>query len=89
MLTLFRMGAVFGHLAAPLATDLVEDDTILALLGVFWPLLEKLFRSSHMESGSLSAAACRSLSVAIHSSGRFSFFFPPFFIIIGFVKTTF
>ncbi|OAY85542.1 Transportin-3 [Ananas comosus] len=67
---LYRMGAVFGHLAAPLATDQVEDDTILVLLGVFWPLLEKLFRSSHMESGSLSAAACRSLSLAIHSSGQ-------------------
>lgn len=64
------MGTVFTHLANPLSTDLVEDDTILALLRVLWPLLEKLFSSSHMENGSLSAAACRALSQAIQSSGR-------------------
>ncbi|KAJ0988688.1 hypothetical protein J5N97_007044 [Dioscorea zingiberensis] len=67
---LYRMGTVFGHLGAPHVADHIEDDTVLALLGVFWPLLEKLFRSSHMESGSLSAAACRSLSQAIHTSGQ-------------------
>ncbi|XP_020245625.1 LOW QUALITY PROTEIN: importin-13 [Asparagus officinalis] len=66
---LYRMGAVFSHLA-PATTDQIEDDTILVLLGVFWPLLEKLFSSAHMENGSLSAAACRSLSQAVHSSGQ-------------------
>ncbi|CAA6659698.1 unnamed protein product [Spirodela intermedia] len=64
---LYRMGAVFSNLGNP-STD-VEDDTILSLLGVLWPLLDKLFRSVHMESGSLSAAACRSLSLALKSSG--------------------
>lgn len=67
---LYRMGSVFGHLAMPHSTDQVEDDTVLVLLRVFWPLLEKLFRSPHMENSSLSAAACRSLSQAIHSSGQ-------------------
>lgn len=67
---LYRMGTVFTHLANPLSTDSIEDDTILALLGVFWPLLEKLFSSSHMENGNLSAAACRALSQAIQSSGQ-------------------
>ncbi|XP_039124758.1 transportin MOS14 isoform X2 [Dioscorea cayenensis subsp. rotundata] len=67
---LYRMGTVFGHLGASHHADHVEDDTVLALLGVFWPLLEKLFRSSHIGSGTLSAAACRSLSQAIHSSGQ-------------------
>ncbi|XXG77017.1 hypothetical protein AAC387_Pa08g1255 [Persea americana] len=62
------MGTVFTHLANPLSTDSIEDDTILALLGVFWPLLEKLFSSSHMENGNLSAAACRALSQAVQSS---------------------
>lgn len=52
----------------PRAVNHVEDDTVL-VLEFFWPLLEKLFRSSHMENASLSAAACRSLSVAVHSSG--------------------
>ncbi|KAJ8639812.1 hypothetical protein MRB53_016506 [Persea americana] len=67
---MFRMGTVFTHLANPLSTDSIEDDTILALLGVFWPLLEKLFSSSHMENGNLSAAACRALSQAVQSSGK-------------------
>ena len=67
---MFRMGTVFTHLANPLSTDSIEDDTILALLGVFWPLLEILFSSSHMENGNLSAAACRALSQAVESSGR-------------------
>ncbi|XP_026666278.2 transportin-3 isoform X4 [Phoenix dactylifera] len=67
---LYRMGAVFGHLATPISTDQFEEDTVLVLLGLFWPLLEKLFRSAHMENGSLSAAACRSLSLAVHSSGQ-------------------
>ncbi|KAJ8649161.1 hypothetical protein MRB53_002186 [Persea americana] len=62
------MGTVFTHLANPLSTDSIEDDTILALLGVFWPLLEILFSSSHMENGNLSAAACRALSQAVESS---------------------
>lgn len=61
------MGAVFSNLGNS-PTD-VEDDTILSLLGVLWPLFEKLFRSVHMESGSLSTAACRSLSLALKSSG--------------------
>ena len=47
------------------------DDPILALLGVFWPMLEKLFTSEHMENGNLSLAACRALSQAIQSSGIF------------------
>ncbi|KAJ8633050.1 hypothetical protein MRB53_026386 [Persea americana] len=71
------MGTVFTHLANPLSTDSIEDDTILALLGVFWPLLEKLFSSSHMENGNLSAAACRALSQAVQSSGQhFRMLFP-------------
>lgn len=67
---LYRMGAVFSHLATPLPADQSVDDTVLVLLGIFWPLLDKLFCSAHMENGSLAAAACRSLSQAIHSSGQ-------------------
>lgn len=65
----FRIGTVFSHLAAPLSSDPAADDPILVLLGVFCPVLEKLFRSEHIENGSLSMAACRALSQAIHSSG--------------------
>ncbi|KAI3916887.1 hypothetical protein MKW98_014348 [Papaver atlanticum] len=67
---LYRMGTVFSHLAISSSTVPADDDTILALLGVFWPILEKLYTSLHMESASLSAAACRALSQAIHSSGQ-------------------
>lgn len=63
------MGTVFGHLAISVGTEPATDDSILSLLSVFWPILEKLFRSEHMESGNLSMAACRALSLAIQSSG--------------------
>ncbi|TXG54995.1 hypothetical protein EZV62_020251 [Acer yangbiense] len=65
---LYRMGTVFSHLAAPLPTDPATDDPMYALLRIFWPMLEKLFRSEHMENGNLSTAACRALSLAIQSS---------------------
>lgn len=63
------MGTVFSHLAACLPNGPTVDDPILALLTVFWPMLEKLFRSEHMENGNLSMSACRALSQAIQSSG--------------------
>ncbi|GJN04681.1 hypothetical protein PR202_ga22246 [Eleusine coracana subsp. coracana] len=66
---LHRMSALFGHLATSISSGLVDDDVISVLLGIFWPLLEKLFQSSHMENVSLSAAVCRSLSSAVHSCG--------------------
>lgn len=64
-----RMGTVFSHLTVPLPTDSAAENPIYALLRVFWPMLEKLFRSGHMENGNLSTAACRALSLAIQSSG--------------------
>lgn len=67
---LYRMGTVFSHLATSSPAGSASDDPILALLTVFWPMLEKLFKSKHMESGSLSAAACRALSLAVQSSGQ-------------------
>ncbi|XP_020533475.2 transportin MOS14 isoform X2 [Jatropha curcas] len=67
---LYRIGTVFSHLATPLPSMPGADDTIFELLRVFWPVLEKLFRSGHMESSNLSTAACRALSLAIQSSGE-------------------
>ncbi|KAG2268325.1 hypothetical protein Bca52824_062880 [Brassica carinata] len=66
---LYRIGTVFSHLATSLSSVPVADGPILSLLTAFWPILEKLVRSEHMESGSLAAAACRALSVAVQSSG--------------------
>ncbi|PKI79246.1 hypothetical protein CRG98_000366 [Punica granatum] len=64
------MGTVFSHLATTLPDGATGDDTVLALLSVFWPILEKLLRSPHMENGHLASAACRALSQAIQSSGQ-------------------
>ena len=65
----FRMGIIFSHLAMPQLCEASTDNPIIAIIRVFWPMLEKLFRSEHMENSSLSAAACRALSLAIQSSG--------------------
>jgi len=51
------------------AIEPAADDSILSLLRVFWPILEKIFGSEHMENGNLSVAACRALSLAVQSSG--------------------
>ncbi|KAL0014887.1 hypothetical protein SO802_001956 [Lithocarpus litseifolius] len=67
---LYRMGTVFSHLGTSLPTGPAADDPILALLTVFWPMLEKLFMSGHLENGNLAAAACRALSQAVQSSGQ-------------------
>ena len=63
------MGTVFSHLTTCLPSGPASDDPILSLLRVFWPMLQKLFRSEHMENGNLAIAACRALSQAIQSSG--------------------
>ncbi|GMY12794.1 transportin MOS14 [Fagus crenata] len=67
---LYRMGTVFSHLATSMPTGPSADDPILALLTVFWPMLEKLFMSGHMENGNLATSACRALSQAVQSSGQ-------------------
>ncbi|KAK7396024.1 hypothetical protein VNO78_16713 [Psophocarpus tetragonolobus] len=67
---LHRMGTVFSHLSISVATEAAADDSILSLLRVFWPILEKIFSSEHMENGNLSVAACRALSLAVQSSGQ-------------------
>ncbi|KAH1194289.1 Transportin MOS14 [Glycine max] len=67
---LHRMGTVFSYLPISMATEPAADDSILSLLRVFWPILEKIFGSEHMENGNLSVAACRALSLAVRSSGQ-------------------
>ncbi|XP_021736093.1 transportin MOS14-like isoform X2 [Chenopodium quinoa] len=67
---LHRIGTLLSHLAAPLSAGSTADDPLLVMLSIFWPMIEKLFKSEYMENGSLSAAACRALSQAIHSSGE-------------------
>ncbi|KAL9331251.1 hypothetical protein ACSQ67_000861 [Phaseolus vulgaris] len=59
-----------SHLSVSVAIEPAADDSILSLLRVFWPILEKIFGSEHMENGNLSVAACRALSLAVQSSGQ-------------------
>lgn len=63
------MGIVFSHLSTSLSLGYFDDSTIVVLLNLFWPLLEKLFKSVHMENRNLTAAACKALSQAVKSSG--------------------
>ncbi|KAM7277159.1 hypothetical protein ACFE04_019025 [Oxalis oulophora] len=65
---LYRMGTVFSHLAMAMPSGTAANDPMVALLSAFWPMLEKLFMSQHMENSNLSTAACRALSLAIQSS---------------------
>ncbi|XP_075515265.1 transportin MOS14 isoform X1 [Primulina tabacum] len=67
---LYRIGTVFKHFGTRLSTDLGPDGSLVALLEVFWPMLEKIFMSEHVENASLSAAACRALAHAIQASGQ-------------------
>lgn len=67
---LYRMGTLLSHLGPLASTDLSVDDSILSLLSIFWPMLEKLFKTQHMENSNLSAAACHALSQAIRASGQ-------------------
>ncbi|KAK6155333.1 hypothetical protein DH2020_009581 [Rehmannia glutinosa] len=65
---LHRIGTVFYYCATH-STSLGPDESVHALLEVFWPMLEKLFSSKHIASESLSAACCRALALAIQASG--------------------
>ncbi|XP_042008128.1 transportin MOS14-like isoform X1 [Salvia splendens] len=65
-----RIGTVFSYLASHLSVDLGPDESIFVLLEAFWPMLEKLLISDHIESGSLSTAVCRALTLAIQASGH-------------------
>uniref|UniRef100_A0A2P2LXC2 Exportin-1/Importin-beta-like domain-containing protein n=1 Tax=Rhizophora mucronata TaxID=61149 RepID=A0A2P2LXC2_RHIMU len=67
---LYRMGTVFSHLTTSLPTGHPTDNLVCGLLRAFWPILEKLLRSEHVDNGNLSAAACRALSLAVQSSGQ-------------------
>ncbi|KAM3364161.1 transportin MOS14 isoform X1 [Capsicum galapagoense] len=67
---LHRLGTVFNHLSTESSAGSDWDDPLVALLGVFWQMLEKLFQSEHIGNAILSMAACRALSQAIQSSGQ-------------------
>ncbi|GAB2278317.1 hypothetical protein Dimus_013002, partial [Dionaea muscipula] len=67
---LYRMASVLSHLGTSLSKASPVDDPLLVLLSIFWPIMEKLLKTKHIEDRNLSAAACRVLSQAIQSSGH-------------------
>ncbi|KAL3813945.1 hypothetical protein ACJIZ3_015213 [Penstemon smallii] len=67
---LHRIGTVFNYIATYLPSGLGQEESIHALLEVFWPMLEKFFLSEHIENANLSTAACRALALAIKASGQ-------------------
>ncbi|KAL8557412.1 hypothetical protein ACS0TY_004731 [Phlomoides rotata] len=67
---LHRIGTIFSYGASHISASRGPDESILALLEVFWPMLEKLFLSKHIESVSLATASCRALTLAIQASGQ-------------------
>ncbi|XP_076939623.1 transportin MOS14-like [Bidens hawaiensis] len=66
----FRIGTVFNNIVTSSSTCHDIDNSLITILGSFWPLLERFFRSEHIENTSLSMSACRALSQTIKSAGH-------------------
>nr|XP_043606998.1 transportin MOS14 isoform X2 [Erigeron canadensis] len=66
----FRIETVFSHLVVTPSTCHDIDNSVIVILESFWPLLEKILQSEHIENAGLSMAACRALSQAIKSAGH-------------------
>ncbi|XP_076893088.1 transportin MOS14-like [Bidens hawaiensis] len=66
----FRIGTIFSNIVASPSTCHDIDNSLITILGNFWPLLEKFFQSKHIENTSLSMSACRALSQTIKSAGH-------------------
>ncbi|KAL3697054.1 hypothetical protein R1sor_011130 [Riccia sorocarpa] len=67
---LHRLGIYFRQLSSSSAENFNGEEPMLTILAHFWPLLERLLLSRHMEDGGLALAACKTLSHAIQASGR-------------------
>lgn len=66
----YRIGTIFSQLSTPAFPSPEREESILLVLRHFWPLLEHIFSSPHMQNCGLSSAACKSLSQAIQASGQ-------------------
>lgn len=67
---LTRLGVILSHLSVSTKANQGGEDPVLDVLRYFWPLLERVLASCHMENSSLAAAVCRSLSFIIQASGQ-------------------
>lgn len=67
---LTRLGLILSHLSVSNKLNQSGEDPVLDVLRYFWPLLECVLASHHMENNGLAAAVCRSLSYIIQASGQ-------------------
>lgn len=67
---LTRLGLILSHLSVSNKLNQSGEDPVLDVLHYFWPLLESVLASHHMENNGLAAAVCRSLSYIIQASGQ-------------------
>lgn len=67
---LTRLGIIFRHLSVSNKAYRCGKDPVFNVLHYFWPLLESMLASCHMENSSLAAAVCRCLSFIIQASGQ-------------------
>jgi len=63
-------GCNFHPAFNPWFSSPLGDETIILILRHFWPLLERILSSDHMQNVCLSTAVCKALSQAIQASGR-------------------
>lgn len=67
---LTRLGLILSQLSVSNPLFQNGEDPVLDVLYHFWPLLESVLASRHMENSTLAAAVCRSLSYIIQASGQ-------------------
>ncbi|MCO5587430.1 hypothetical protein L7F22_041379 [Adiantum nelumboides] len=67
---LTRLGLILSHLPFVNKSYHYVESPVLNVLRYFWPLLESVLASRHMENNNLAAAVCRALSFIIQASGQ-------------------
>jgi transportin-3 len=65
-----RLGIYFSQLSLSSADSPSGEKPVLGVLAHFWPLIERLLLSRHMEDNGLALAASKTLSHAIQATGR-------------------
>ncbi|KAJ7532039.1 hypothetical protein O6H91_14G069600 [Diphasiastrum complanatum] len=66
---LHRLGTYINELSGPGFPATIGEESFLRVLAHFWPLLERLFVSQHMQDSDLAVAACKALTQAIKAGG--------------------
>ncbi|CAM6097582.1 unnamed protein product [Calypogeia fissa] len=67
---LHRLGIYFSQLSLSNADSPSGEKPVVRVLAHFWPLIERLLLSRHMEDNGLALAASKTLSHAIQATGR-------------------